>query len=68
MSGLILAHDGLLMMTGDVMPLDTVSVEVIEDGHAGLLLPALPHLLPVVWLRLAGTASVGPVSELERMT
>ena len=46
----------------------TVSIEVVEDGHAGLLLPALPHLLPVVWLRLAGTASVGPVSELERMT
>ena len=30
----------------------TVSVEVIEDRHAGLLLPALLHLLPVVGLPL----------------
>ena len=43
-------------MAGNIVPLDAVPVEVVEDGHAGLLLPALLHLLPVVWLRSASPA------------
>ena len=46
----------------------TVSIEVVEDGHASLLLTALLDLLPVVRLGPPSTPSVGPVSELERMT
>ena len=42
----------------------TVSIEVVEDGHAGLLLPALLGLLPVVWLGPARPPGVAPVSEL----
>ena len=37
-AGLIpgLADRGLLMMAGHVVPLDAVSVEIVEDGEAGL--------------------------------
>ena len=45
-------------MASNVVPLDAVPVEVVEDGHAGLLLPALLHLLPVIRLRSPSTASV----------
>ena len=34
----------------------TISVEVVEDRHAGLLLPSLLHLLPVVRLRSTNPA------------
>ena len=45
----------------EARPALTVSVEVIEDRHAGLLLPALLHLLPVVGLPL-------PSSEMAQVT
>ena len=43
----------------------TVSVEVIEDGQAGLRLSPLLDLLPVVWLRpgRSEAPSAGPVVE-----
>ena len=47
-----------------VLTLLTVSIEVVEDGHAGLLLPTLLGLLPVVWLGPVRPPGVGPVSEL----
>ena len=31
-----LTDGGFLMMAGHVVPLDTVSVEIVEDGEAGL--------------------------------
>ena len=31
-----LTDGGLLVMTGHVVPLDAVSVEIVEDGEAGL--------------------------------
>lgn len=62
----ILADDRLLVVAGHVVPLDsctyllpstdraaaalTVPVKVVEDGHAGLGVPALLDLLPVVRL------------------
>jgi len=41
----VLADDGLGVAALHVVPLDPVLVEVVEDGHARLVLPALP-LLP----------------------
>ena len=32
----LLAHGGLLVVAGHVVPLDPVRVEVVEDGEAGL--------------------------------
>ena len=32
----VLADDGLLVVAADVVPLDAVSVEVVENGHARL--------------------------------
>ena len=51
----ILADDGLAMMTGHVMELDTVSVEVVEDGQTDLV------TLPVIRL---GPARAGIYSHL----
>jgi len=45
----VLADDWFLVMARHVMPLDTISIEVVEDGHARLLLPAL-SVLPVIGL------------------
>jgi len=61
----ILADDGLLVVAGNIVPLNTVSVEVIEDGHAGLRLSSLLDLLPVVRLGLGRgeASSAGPVVE-----
>jgi len=50
-----LADCGLLVVTGNVMESDSISVKVIEDGETELV------TLPVVRLRPLGSASVGPV-------
>jgi hypothetical protein len=56
----ILADDGLLMVTGDIVPLDSIAVKVVEHGHAGLGLAAQLGLLPVVGLGLgSGAESAG---------
>ena len=31
-----LAHGGLLVMTSDIVPFDTVSVEIVQDTKTGL--------------------------------
>jgi len=46
-SGFALADDGLVVVAGDVVPLDAVVVEVVENPQA-LLAPSLA----VVWLCL----------------
>ena len=42
----VLADDGLGVAALHVVPLDAVLVEVVQDGDARLVLPALP-LLPI---------------------
>lgn len=59
----ILADDGLLVVAGDVVPLDAVPVEVVKDGHAGLVITVKLDLLPVVGLGLGGT---GPEKNIIR--
>ena len=49
-------------MKDDVIPL-TVSVVVVEDGHAGLGVSVQLGLLPVVWLRHPQAPGGGPVVE-----
>ena len=46
----VLADDGLLVLAGDVVPLDAVAVEVVEDGQARFRVAAILDLLPVVGL------------------
>jgi len=53
----VLADDGLLVVAGHVVPLDTVVVEVVEDSHARL------SALAVIGLPGAVAAGVGPVVE-----
>jgi len=56
----ILADDGLLMVTGHIVPLDSIAVKVIEHRHTRLGLSAQLGLLPVVGLGLgAGAESSG---------
>jgi len=59
----VLADYWLLVVARHVMPLDAVSVEVVEDGHARLLLPTL-SVFPVIGLGHTVPASVRPVVEL----
>jgi len=54
----ILANDRLLVGAGHVVPFDSVSVVVVEHGHAGLCVPVELGLLPVVWLRQAQASGV----------
>jgi len=49
------------MMAGHVVPLDAVSVEIVEDGEAGLRVRRILPGRPVVRLRQASPPSVGPV-------
>lgn len=48
-------------MAGHVVPLDAVSVEIVEDGQAGLWVRRILPGCPVVWLGQPRPASVGPV-------
>jgi len=61
----VLADDGLLVVAGNVVPLDTVSVEVVQDCHERLRLASLLVLFPVVWLSARGLVSsgTGPIVE-----
>jgi len=59
----VLTDDWLLVVACHVMPLDTVSVEVVEDGHTGFLLSSL-SVFSVIWLGHTIPASVRPVVEL----
>ena len=43
----ILADDGLLVGAGNVVPFDAITVEVVENGHAGLSLSPLTSLAVV---------------------
>lgn len=54
--------DGLGVVTGDVVPFDTVSVEVIEDSQA-VLIP-----FPVVRLWSAISSSARPIEAAEAST
>jgi hypothetical protein len=56
-----LAEGGLLVVAGDVVPLDAVAVEVVEHGHARLA------ALAVVGLPDAGASGLRPVVELVRV-
>jgi len=49
------------VVAGHVVPFDAVSVEVVEDGEAGLLAGGLLPGGPVVRLGEAGSSGVGPV-------
>jgi len=45
----VLTDDWLLVVARHIMPLDTVSVEVVEDGHTSLLISSL-SVFPVIGL------------------
>ena len=46
----IFANDGLLVMARDVVPFDSVSVKVVEHGHARFGIAVLLNLFAVVGL------------------
>lgn len=58
----VLAHPGLDVVAGNVVPFDAIVVEVVEDGDASLVGASLRELA-VVGLPLAGAAGVGPVTD-----
>ena len=60
-----LADGGLLVVAGDVVPLDAVGVEVVEDAQAGLGVGVVAVLVPVVGLGPRGS-SVVPSKEREQ--
>jgi len=53
--GLSLADDGFSVVAGDIVVLDSVVVEIVEDGKTKLV------ALPVVRLGSVGTTGVGPL-------
>lgn len=55
----VLAHEGLLVIAGDVVPFDAVTVDVVEDPHAGLRC-LVDIELRVVGLRSPGVTLVAP--------
>lgn len=55
----VLTHHGLLVVAGDVVPLDTVVVDVVEDAHARLRC-LVDVELGVVWLGRLGVSSLAP--------
>ena len=56
----VLTDEVLLVVAGDVVPHHSVSVEVVEDGQAGLVVFPLHQELSVVRLRLSGSARGAP--------
>ena len=52
---LSLADDGFSVVAGDIVVLDSVVVEIVEDGKTKLV------ALPVVRLGSVGTTGVGPL-------
>jgi len=59
----VLADNWLLMMACHIVPFDTISVKVVEDSHASLLVPSL-SVLSVIRLGHTIPASMRPVVEL----
>uniref|UniRef100_A0A8D9BSQ0 Uncharacterized protein n=1 Tax=Cacopsylla melanoneura TaxID=428564 RepID=A0A8D9BSQ0_9HEMI len=55
----VFAHEGFQMMAGNVVPFDTVLVEVVQDGQTGFVVTL--SSLSVVRLSLSKTTSGGPV-------
>ena len=58
----VLADEIFLVIAGDVVPHHPVSVEVVEDGQAGLVMFPLHQELSVVWLGLPGSPRGAPGS------
>jgi len=63
MTGFVLTYDWFFMVAGHVVPFDSVSIEVVKDGHAGLLISSLP-VFSVVGLSNPVPSSMRPVMEL----
>lgn len=51
----LLAHEGFAMMTGDVVPVDSISVEVVEQSQTVLSSTVL-FLFTIVWLGKSDSA------------
>jgi len=64
MSWLVFTNNWLLVMTGYIVPLDSIAIKVIEYRHARLFLSPLLYLFSVIWLSLSSSSSMGPVIEL----
>ena len=58
----VLADEIFLVIAGDVVPHHPVSVEVVEDGQAGLVMFPLHQELSVVRLWLPGSSGGAPGS------
>jgi len=56
-----LTHGGFLVVAGNVMPFDSVSVEVIQDSKTGLLMGWVFTGSSVIRLRKSSSSCVGPV-------
>jgi len=59
----VLADNWLLMMASHIVPFDTISIEVVENSHASLLISSL-SVLSVIRLGNTVPASMRPVVEL----
>lgn len=46
----IFANDWLLVMTGNIVPFDSITIKVVENGHASLFVAILLDLFTVIWL------------------
>lgn len=56
------AHSGLLVMAGNIVPLDSVSIEVVQDTQANLWMWRVLPSSSVVWLWKVGSSSMRPMS------
>jgi len=57
----VFTHPGFDVVAGNIVPFDTIIVEVIEDGNAGFISAVLTELT-VIWLGLVSTTGGRPVT------
>lgn len=55
----VFANDGFFVMTSNVVPFDSVSVKVIENGHTGFGFSVLLDLFTVIRLSSGRVESSG---------
>ena len=53
----IFTNDGFFVVTSNVVPFDTVTVEVVQDGQTSLIFTSLLDLFTVVRLASGGVES-----------
>lgn len=61
----ILTYDGFFVVTSNIVPFDSISVKVVQNGHAGFVLSSLLSCFTVIGLTTGWVESSGEGPVLE---